>query len=92
MLYCTVFAQTGAVLAVTIKAKSAKMKTIATSATLSGFVGITEPAIYGATLPKKEPFIIASIAPEFGGAAAGFLHAKMYGGFATAAFWVFRCF
>ncbi|SDZ38509.1 PTS system, beta-glucosides-specific IIC component [Evansella caseinilytica] len=83
LLYCTVFAQTGAALAVAIKAKQAKLKTISTSATVSGFLGITEPAIYGVNIPLKRPFIMASIGAAFGGATAGFFNAKMYGGFAS---------
>lgn len=83
MLYCTVFAQTGAALALAIKSKDSKFKEIAIPATLSGFLGITEPIIYGVTLPNKKSFIMASIGSAFGGAIAGFSGAKMFGGFAT---------
>ncbi|HAU3358594.1 TPA: PTS transporter subunit EIIC [Salmonella enterica subsp. salamae] len=82
MLYCTVFAQTGAALAIALRAKDEKLKTVSYTATLSGFLGITEPAIYGVNLPLRKPFIMASIGSAFGGAIAGYFGAKMFGGFA----------
>lgn len=83
LLYCTVFAQTGAALAIALKTKDTKLKSLSTTATLSGFLGITEPAIYGVNLPLKRPFIMACIGGGLGGATAGFFSAKMYGGFAS---------
>lgn len=50
------FAQTGAVLAVMLKTKNAKLKELSIPAFISGIFGVTEPAIYGVTLPKKKPF------------------------------------
>lgn len=82
MLFCTVFGQVGAALAMTIKAKDHKFKELAASATLSGILGISEPIIYGVTIPHKKSFIMASIGSAFGGAIAGFSSSKMYGGFA----------
>lgn len=83
LLYCTVFAQTGAALAVSLRTRETKMKSLSTTATISGFLGITEPAIYGVNLPLKKPFIFACIGGGVGGAIAGFFNAKMYGGFAS---------
>lgn len=83
MLYCTVFGQVGAALAMSIKAKDPKFKELSISATISGFLGITEPIIYGVTLPHKKSFLMASIGSAFGGAIAGFSGAKMFGGFAS---------
>lgn len=83
MLYCTVFGQVGAALAMSIKAKDPKFKELSISATISGFLGITEPIIYGVTLPHKKSFLMASIGSAFGGAIAGFSSAKMFGGFAS---------
>jgi PTS system beta-glucosides-specific IIC component len=82
LLYCTVFAQTGAALAVMLKTKDTKLKGIATTATISGFLGITEPAIYGVNLPTKKPFIMACIGSGIGGAIAGAFSGQMFGGFA----------
>lgn len=83
MLYCTIFAQTGAALVVALKSRNVKDKSLAYSATISGFLGITEPIIYGVTLPKKKPFIAASVASGIGGMIAGGFGARMYGGFAS---------
>ncbi|MBP2058466.1 PTS system beta-glucosides-specific IIC component [Lactobacillus colini] len=83
MLYCTVFGQVGAALAMTLKAKSTKFKEVGWPAVISGFLGITEPIIYGVTLPHKKSFIFASIGSAFGGAVAAMSSAKMFGGFAS---------
>lgn len=53
MLYCTVFAQTGAVMAVMLKTRNQELRSLSITATISGFLGITEPAIYGVNLPYK---------------------------------------
>lgn len=78
MLFCTTFAQTGAALAIAIKTTDTRLKPIATSASIAGLMGVTEPAIYGVTLPTKKPFVMASIASAFGGAVAGLFAAKKY--------------
>ncbi|WP_239257077.1 PTS beta-glucoside transporter subunit IIBCA [Listeria ilorinensis] len=83
MLYCTVFAQTGAVMAVMLKTRDKELRSLSVTATISGFLGITEPAIYGVNLPHKKPFIMACIGSAFGGAIAGLSSAKMFGGFAS---------
>lgn len=83
MLYCTVFGQTGAALALVLKSKDTKFKEVGWPAVISGFLGITEPIIYGVTLPHKKSFIFGSIGSAFGGALAAFSSAKMFGGFAS---------
>lgn len=67
----SVFAQTGASLGVMLKTKNKKLKTLAGSATLSALFGITEPAVYGVTLPLKRPFIAGIIGGAVGGAIIG---------------------
>lgn len=62
-------AQGGAALAVGVKTKKAKMKALAYPSTLSAFLGITEPAIFGVNLRYGKPFIMGLI----GGGAGGFL-------------------
>lgn len=52
----TTFAQTGACLGIALKTKDQKLKSVAPPAIISGIAGVTEPAIYGITLPKKAPF------------------------------------
>ncbi len=60
-MFGTTFAQTGAVLAIWIKTKNKKIKSLCPPAFISAVAGVTEPAIYGITLPKKTPFIITCI-------------------------------
>lgn len=72
------FAQTGVVLAILLQTKDQKLKGIALPAFLSGIFGVTEPAIYGVTLPRKKPFILSCIAAGIGGALIGFFGTKMY--------------
>ncbi len=57
----TTFAQTGAVAAIWIKTKNKKLKSLCAPAFVSAIAGVTEPAIYGITLPKKTPFIITCV-------------------------------
>ncbi|MBA1392536.1 PTS beta-glucoside transporter subunit IIABC [Lactobacillus sp. XV13L] len=78
IMYCTLFGQVGACLAMGLKAKDKTFKEIAIPAALSGFFGITEPIIYGVTLPHKKAFAFASIGSAFGGAVAAACHAGMY--------------
>jgi PTS system beta-glucosides-specific IIC component len=72
------FAQTGVVAAILIKTKNKKLRSLAIPAVVSGFFGVTEPAIYGITLPKKKPFIISCIAASIGGGIIGFFGSKGY--------------
>lgn len=72
------FAQTGVVAAILIKTKNKKLKSLAIPAVVSGFFGVTEPAIYGITLPKKKPFIISCIAASIGGGIIGLFGSKGY--------------
>lgn len=76
------FAQIGTLLAVMIRTKESKVKQISIPAFISGLFGVTEPSIYGVTLPMKTPFIMSCIAAgiESGIASgiAGFLQFKVY--------------
>ncbi|AJH00313.1 PTS beta-glucoside transporter subunit EIIBCA [Clostridium beijerinckii] len=72
------FAQTGVVLAILLKTKNAKLKSIAFPAFISGIFGVTEPAIYGVTLPRKKPFILSCIGAAIGGGIVGFMGSKLY--------------
>lgn len=55
------FAQIGVVLAIYLKTKDKKLKSIALPAFISGVFGVTEPAIYGVTLPHIKMFVISCI-------------------------------
>lgn len=66
------FAQAGAALGVMFKTKSAELKQVAASGSLSAWlVGVTEPAIYGCNLRLKKPMVCAVIAGAAGGAIMG---------------------
>ncbi|MCR5295429.1 MAG: beta-glucoside-specific PTS transporter subunit IIABC [Lachnospiraceae bacterium] len=68
-MFATTFAQTGACIGIYLKTKDKKIKGLAPAAIISGVAGVTEPAIYGLTLPKKWPFIRTCIIAGIGGAA-----------------------
>jgi len=72
------FAQIGAVLAVIMKVKNDKVKGLGWSAFLSGIFGITEPAIYGVTLPRKKVFAMSCIGAGVGGAITGLFGTRSY--------------
>ena len=55
------FVQTGAVFAIWLKSKNKKLKTIALPAWISGIFGVTEPAIYGVTLPNGKQLILTCV-------------------------------
>ena len=63
---CGNVAQAGAVLAVAIKATSAKTKQIAYPSCLSALLGITEPAMFGVNLKMKYPFYAAMLGSAIG--------------------------
>ncbi|MDO4605056.1 MAG: PTS transporter subunit EIIC, partial [Helcococcus sp.] len=62
------FAQTAAVAAMALKMKNPKKKALALPAIISGIFGVTEPAIYGFSLPAKTPFIYSCIGGGISGA------------------------
>ncbi|ALV21954.1 PTS system, sucrose-specific IIB component [Carnobacterium antarcticum] len=68
IITASVAAQGGASLAVAMKTKSKKLKALAYPSTLSAFLGITEPAVFGVNLRYVKPFIFGLV----GGAAGGF--------------------
>ena len=70
------FSQGGAVLGVYLKTKNKKLKSISRSAAFTALFGITEPAIYGATLKLKKPFICGCIGGAVGGAITGYFHSE----------------
>lgn len=68
------FAQFGACLAVAIKAKKQKTKSVAFPSSLSASLGITEPAIFGVNFRFMKPFVCGMI-----GGAIGAFFASIYG-------------
>lgn len=67
-------AQGAATLAVALKTKNTKIKSVALPSSLSCFMGITEPAIFGVNLRHFKPFVCGAI-----GGAAGAMYASLTG-------------
>ena len=74
-------AQGAAALALSLKTKNQKTRSVALPASLSAFLGITEPAIFGVNLRYVKPFIAGCIGGAAGGLVAGIMHvgASSYG-------------
>ncbi len=72
------FVTCAVVFAVFLKTRSKKRKQTALPAAISSFFGVSEPSIYGVTLPMKTPFIITLLSSAVGGALMGVLGVKMY--------------
>ncbi|HBZ7326264.1 PTS transporter subunit EIIC [Klebsiella michiganensis] len=70
--------QAGAVFAVMLKARDVKMKSLAGSSLPGGIIGITEPIIYGVTLPLRTPFIFGCIGGAVGGGVIGYFQTTMW--------------
>ena len=79
LLAPTVMAQAGAAFAVFFLTKDVKLKGLAASGTITSLFGLTEPTIYGVTLPLKKPFVAASIAAAIAGAINGALGTVTFG-------------
>lgn len=67
-------AQGAATLAVALKTKNQKIKSMAVPSAMSCFMGITEPAIFGVNLRFFKPFVCGAV-----GGAAGALYASIVG-------------
>ena len=70
------FSQTAVVLAIFLKTKQKKLKSICFPAIISGVFGVTEPAIYGITLQRLPMFVISCIGGSLSGAYAAFAGLK----------------
>ena len=70
--------QMAACFAVWFKSKNRDTKVTALSAGLTGIFGITEPAIYGVTLPLKKPFVSACIGGAAGSVIASIFNSYYY--------------
>jgi len=77
-MFAATFAQTAVVMAIFLKTRDKKLKSMSVPAIISGICGVTEPCIYGITLPKKKPFIISCIGAAIGGAIIGGAGVTMY--------------
>jgi PTS system beta-glucosides-specific IIC component len=64
-------AQATAAAVVAFRTKNKKIKQVAVSGSITAYMGITEPVLYGVNLPKKYPLIAAMIGGASGGLYAG---------------------
>lgn len=84
-------AQGAAALAVGVKSKDKKIKSLALPSSLSAFMGITEPAIFGVNLRFFKPFIAGCIGGGCGALYASFAHLGAKGTGVTGIFGILLC-
>lgn len=75
---CSNIAQATASAVVALRTKDKKMKQLAISGSITAYMGITEPTLYGVNLPKKYPLIAAMIGGGLGGLYAGLTHTHRF--------------
>lgn len=68
---CSNIAQATAGLVVSLRTKDRKAKQLAASGSITAYMGITEPILYGINLPKKYPLVASMIGGGLGGLYAG---------------------
>ncbi|MGL5435946.1 MAG: PTS transporter subunit EIIC [Lachnospiraceae bacterium] len=73
-----VIAQAGASFGVFLKTRDVKLKGLASSGAIAAIFGITEPTVYGVTLPLKKPFIAGCIGGAIGGAIIALFNVKTF--------------
>lgn len=84
-------AQGAAALAVALKSKDRKIKSLALPSSLSAFMGITEPAIFGVNLRFFKPFIAGCIGGGCGALYASIVHLGAKGTGVTGIFGILLC-
>lgn len=84
-------AQGAAALAVGIKSKDKKVKSLALPSSLSAFMGITEPAIFGVNLRFFKPFLAGCIGGGCGALYASVIHLGAKGTGVTGIFGILLC-
>lgn len=84
-------AQGAAAFAVGIKSKDKKIKSLALPSSLSAFMGITEPAIFGVNLRFFKPFIAGCIGGGCGALYASLVHLGAKGTGVTGIFGILLC-
>jgi len=78
LTFATTFGQIGSVFGVFLKSKDKALKSNALSTFFTGICGITEPAMYGITLPRKKTFAYGCVGSAFGGAIMGAFGSATY--------------
>ena len=74
MITCGIVAQGAAAVAVALKTKDKKKRSLYISSAVPAFLGITEPAIFGINLRFIKPFVFGCIGGAVGGMLAGMLN------------------
>ena len=67
-----------AALIVSLRTNDKKTKELGFSSSVTAYMGITEPALYGINLPKKYPLVAAMIGGAAGGLYAGLTHTHRF--------------
>lgn len=75
---CSNMAQATAGAVVAFRTRDKKTKQIAVSGSVTAYMGITEPILYGVSLPKKYPLIATMIGGACGGLYAGLTHTHRF--------------
>ena len=75
---CSNMAQASAGAVVAFREKNRKEKQIATAGTITAYMGITEPLLYGVNLPRKYPLYASMIGGACGGLYAGLTHTHRF--------------
>ncbi|MDX7987487.1 PTS beta-glucoside transporter subunit IIABC [Xenorhabdus sp. 12] len=78
LLLPAVLGQAGAAFGVFLRSRDVKLRMLSGSTAISGFFGITEPAVYSVTLPYRRPFIFGCIAGAIGGSVVGYYQSAVY--------------
>ena len=84
-------AQGAAALAVALKSRDKKIRSLALPSSLSAFMGITEPAIFGVNLRFFKPFIAGCIGGGCGALYASLVHLGAKGTGVTGIFGILLC-
>lgn len=74
----TPFATAGVVLGIMLKTKNKNLKSLAVPSFISSMFGVSEPSIYGITLPRKKPFYVTLVAAATGGLIMGLSGTKSF--------------
>ncbi len=72
------FAVCGTLLAVTIRSKSEQLKSVSGSSLISAVFGVTEPAMYGVIIPRKQIFVATCVGGGVAGLLVGIFGLKVY--------------
>ena len=78
LLLPAVMGQVGAVAGVMLRTKDVRTRALSGSAISAGIFGITEPAVYGITLPHRRPFIFGCVGGALGAAVLGYFQTTAY--------------